>query len=142
MTEAHNIENKLAEKHHEKEAKEVEAAKQREATEKESPSTAKEKISAKKDEKKGDGKEEVVFKRTAVVPLVKAYAKPAKKRAGRAIKILREYASRHGKTTIDKVKISPKLASFINARGSKHPPKKLKVSLSKDKQGNVKVTPA
>mgnify|MGYP001614321584 CR=1 FL=1 len=106
--------------------------------------SAKAKVEEKKEGKaaKDEKKVEIVLKRTVVVPLVKAYAKPAKKRAAKAIKMLREYGARHAKTTIDKVKISEVLARFINARGSKKPPKKLKVTLLKDKQGNVNIAPA
>ncbi len=87
-------------------------------------------------------KVEYVLQRKAVVPLLKAYAKPAKKRARAAIILLRKFGARHGKTAIENVKIDEKLASFINSRGAKKPPKKLKVTLLKDKSGNVKLVPA
>ncbi len=67
-------------------------------------------------------KVEYVLQRKAVIPLSTAYAKPAKKRARKAILLIRAYAARHTKTTEDKVKIDEKLASFVNARGAKHPP--------------------
>ena len=101
-----------------------------------------EKPAGKKAEKKTEKKVEYVLQRKVVIPLSHSYAKPAKKRAGRAIKLVRAYAARHTKSTEAMVKIDEKVASFINARGSKHPPKKLKVSLVKDKEGNVKVLPA
>ncbi len=97
----------------------------------------------KSEEKKVDSKKvEYVLQRKAVVPLLKAYAKPAKKRARAAIMLLRKFGARHGKTAIENVKIDEKLASFINSRGAKKPPKKLKVTLLKDKSGNVKLVPA
>ncbi len=115
------------------EEKKVEAKKQEEK-----------KPEAKKpEEKKADSKKvEYVLQRKAVVPLLKAYAKPAKKRARAAIMLLRKFGARHGKTAIENVKIDEKLASFINSRGAKKPPKKLKVTLLKDKSGNVKLVPA
>lgn len=102
-------------------------------------------VKAKVDEKKDvkeEKKREIVLKRTVTVSLFDAYAKPAKKRAAKAVKMLRKYASRHAKATEANVKIDQKLAAFINARGSKKPPKKLKVLLAKDKQGLVTVSPA
>ncbi|MFH0713350.1 MAG: 50S ribosomal protein L31e [Candidatus Micrarchaeota archaeon] len=102
------------------------------------PVAAKAKLEAKKEDKKA----ELVLKRIVIIPLADAYAKPAKKRAAKAIKMMREYGARHSKSPIASVKIDSKLASFVNARGSKKPPKKLKVLLTKDKQGNVKLAPA
>ena len=103
--------------------------------------TSKEKVTAKKDDKV-EKKVEYVLQRKVVIPLSDSYAKPAKKRAARAIKLIRAYAARHTKSLESSVKISEKVAGFVNARGSKYPPKKLKVSLLKDKQGNVTVVPA
>ncbi|MDP3742623.1 MAG: 50S ribosomal protein L31e [Candidatus Micrarchaeota archaeon] len=108
---------------------------------------SKEKIEAKKEAKKAekeDGvkKSVIVLKRNYVIPLVKAYAKPAKKRAAKAIKMVRAFAARHFKTSEANVKIDEKIAHFINVRGSKKPPKKLSVSLTKDKEGIVRVSPA
>lgn len=108
---------------------------------------SKEKVEAKKEAKKAEKgekekKPEIVFKRNYVIPLLKAYAKPAKKRAAKAVKMVRAFASRHFKTSEDKVKVSEKINQFINARGSKKPPKKLKVVLTKDKEGTVTVNAA
>lgn len=105
------------------------------------PEGAKAKLGEKK-EAKEEKKREIVLKRTVVVPLADAYAKPAKKRAAKAIKMLRQYAARHAKALEANVRLSPVLNHFINARGSKKPPKKLKVTLEKDKQGNVTVSAA
>ncbi len=112
-----------------------------EKVEEEKQAGAKEKIEEKREAKK-EKKEEIVLQRKFTIPLVKAYAKPAKKRASRAVKLVRKFAARHAKTTLDKVKIDTKISEFINARGAKRPPKKLKISLVKDKQGIVKVLPA
>ncbi len=108
---------------------------------------SKEKVEAKKEAKKAEKEEtekkvEIVLKRNYVIPLLKAYAKPAKKRAAKAVKMVRAFASRHFKTSEDNVKVSEKINEFINARGSKKPPKKLKVLLTKDKEGTVTVNPA
>lgn len=104
------------------------------------PENTKAKLEEKKEAK--EEKKEFTLKRSYVVPLASAYAKPAKKRAGRAIKLLRQFAARHSKSPEASVKISEKVASFVNSRGSKKPPKKLKVAILKDKQGNVFVNPA
>ncbi len=121
----------------EKATSKVDAAVEKKATDKKA-----EKAVDKKAEKSKTEKVEYVLQRKAIIPLVNAYAKPAKKRAGAAIKLIRKYAARHAKTTEDKVKIDEVLAAFVNSRGAKHPPKKLTVSLLKDKQGIVKVVPA
>ncbi|MFH1247041.1 MAG: 50S ribosomal protein L31e [Candidatus Micrarchaeota archaeon] len=87
-------------------------------------------------------KSEIVLKRNYTIPLAKAYAKPAKKRAAKAIKLVRAFAARHFKSPEEKVKIDERVANYINSRGSKKPPKSLKVTLLKDKEGTVKVVPA
>jgi len=92
---------------------------------------------AKKAEKKEEpaDKREIVLERVYTVPLADAYAKPAKKRAGRAVKLLREFLSRHMKS--QNVKIDPGVNEFIEERGAASPSKAVRVNASKDKAGMV-----
>lgn len=90
---------------------------------------------AAKAEEKPEEKREIVMERVYTIPLDEAYSKPAKKRAGRAIKILRAFLSRHMKS--DNVKISPEVNEFVEERGATSPAKKIRVNASKDKAGMV-----
>ncbi|MCX6767353.1 MAG: 50S ribosomal protein L31e [Candidatus Micrarchaeota archaeon] len=87
------------------------------------------------EQKPEEKKREIVLERVYTVPLVDAYAKPAKKRAGRAVKILREFLSRH--MHAQNVKIDPKVNEFIESRGATSPAKAVRVNASKDKSGLV-----
>ena len=90
---------------------------------------------AKKEEEKPVEKREIVLERVYTIPLEDAYAKPAKKRAARAVKLLRQFLSRHMKS--QNVKISPEVNEFIEERGATSPMKKVRVNASKDKAGMV-----
>ncbi len=92
-----------------------------------------------KDEKP---KVEIVLERKYTVPFYEAYAKPAKKRGPKAMKMLRQFVARHMKVPLENVRIDNRLSVFMNARGIKHPPKKLNVKLQKDKEGRVTALPA
>jgi large subunit ribosomal protein L31e len=83
-------------------------------------------------------KEEIILKRSYIIPLVKAYEKPKTARNKRAMNIIRAFAARHMKTKEENVKIGVKVSEAVNARGLRKPPKKIKVTLSKNKEGVVK----
>jgi len=130
--------------------KRVEAAAEAKKEERKPDSVKKEaakKESAKKDSKKeGTKKEEsekeekkrvIVLERNYVIPLIKAYARPECKRGNRAIKLIRGFLARHFKASEDKVKLNSVICEAVFARGSTHPPKKIKVKASKDKEGLV-----
>ncbi len=99
------------------------------------PEKAGEKIEEKKEEKKPGEKREIVLERVYTIPLAEAYEKPAKKRAAKAVKLLREFLSRHMKALV--VKIEPGVNEFIEARGATSPAKVVRVRASKDKSGVV-----
>jgi len=82
-------------------------------------------------------KREIVEERIYTVPLVKAYKKPENKRAGYAVRLLRQFVSRHMKANESAVFIAPQANESINARGSRRPPKLLKIKASRDKEGKV-----
>lgn len=83
-------------------------------------------------------KEEIILKRNYVISLAKAYEKPKTVRNKRAMDIIRTFAARHMKANEENVKIGVKISETVNARGVRKPPKKIKVTLSKNKEGVVK----
>lgn len=84
-------------------------------------------------------KREVVANKAYTVSLLKAYRKPAPKRANTAIKMLRAYVARHCKVKEDGVKIDAKVHNFIHARGHTKPAKSVKIKVAVDKQGTAQV---
>ena len=77
------------------------------------------------------------FDRIYTVPLGRAWVYPKQRRTKRAVSILREFAMRHGKT--EQIKISEEVSEKIWERGIRHPPRRIKVRLVKDKEGLVTV---
>ena len=59
-------------------------------------------------------------------------------RATRAINMIKEYARRHMKT--EDIKIEEDLAHQIWARGARHPPRKIRVRMSKTDEGYVLIS--
>ena len=85
----------------------------------------------------GPGEEEPVEERVYVVPLGKTRATSRRKRAPRAIRLIREFARRHMKA--EEVKIAPELNEYIWSRGIEKPPRKVRVRMAKYEDGTVKV---
>ncbi|MBH59099.1 MAG: hypothetical protein CMO19_01615 [Thaumarchaeota archaeon] len=77
------------------------------------------------------------FDRTYNVPLGRAWIYPKQRRSKRAVKLLREFAIRHGKS--EQVKISEEVSEQIWENGIRNPPRKIKIRLVKDKDGLVTV---
>ena len=77
------------------------------------------------------------FDRTYNVPLGRAWIYTKQRRSKRAVKLLREFAIRHGKS--EQVKISEEISEQIWENGIRNPPRKIKVRLVKDKDGLVTV---
>jgi|GEM_PF-2446402 len=83
----------------------------------------------------------VVLERVYVVPLVKAYAKTRSHRARIAISLLRQFVAKHVKAKEPKkIYIDGAVNSAVLARGSRKPPKKVKVLVRKDEEGKVFVS--
>jgi large subunit ribosomal protein L31e len=59
-------------------------------------------------------------------------------RATRVINMIREYARHHMK--VENIKIEEDLARQIWARGAKHPPRKIRVRMSKTDEGYILVS--
>ena len=78
------------------------------------------------------------FDREYNVPLGRAWIYPKQRRSKRAVKLLREFAAKHGKS--EQVKISEEVSEKIWENGIRNPPRKIKVRLVKDKDGLVTVS--
>ena len=91
----------------------------------------------KKAEEKEEKKRELVLERVCIVPLVHAYEVAKTRRLQVAIKIVRQYAARHAKSPIAKVKIATQVNEYVRTFGSSHVHKKVKIRLTKDKEGGV-----
>jgi len=87
-------------------------------------------------------KKQIVLERVVTVSLGDAFKKPLSGRASYAVRLLRSQVSRGFKVDARKVKISPAVSAKIFGRGSRHPPKTLKLSCAKDKDGVVAVEAA
>ena len=101
--------------------------------------------------KKKKGKEEeIVEERVYTIPLGKALVRPPKKRAPRAIQLIRAFITKHMKLEIrleeeeeegelPKLTISKEVNEKIWGRGIEKPPRKIRVRAAKDSDGNVTV---
>jgi len=103
-----------------------------------------------KKKKKGKEEEEIVEERFYTIPLAKASIRPPKKRAPRAIQMIRAFITKHMKLEmkveeeeeeeeLPKLIISKEVNEKVWDRGIKKPPRKIRVRAAKDKDGNVTV---
>ena len=82
----------------------------------------------------------MTLERTYNVPLRKEWLKaPMYRRSKKAVTALTEFAAKHMKTDIEKVKIGKQVNLFIWKDGIKNPPHHVKVNMIKDDEGTVKV---
>ncbi|MHA1697855.1 MAG: 50S ribosomal protein L31e [Promethearchaeota archaeon] len=86
-------------------------------------------------EEEREEEEEITEERTYIVPLKRAYNKPPKKRAKKAINILREFFTRHMKPT--ELIILPEVNEYVWSRGIEKPPRKIKIRATKNLDGIV-----
>ncbi|MEM1514521.1 MAG: 50S ribosomal protein L31e [Candidatus Bathyarchaeia archaeon] len=84
-------------------------------------------------------KGEAVEERIYTVPLGKAWIRSRTKRAPRAIYLLRAFIKRHMKIEEDSIRISNDVNEKIWSRGIQKPPRKIRVKVTKDKEGFVTV---
>ncbi len=131
-----------------KEAKETTVEK--DEIEEEKPETA-EKEEAKPEKKRKKEEEEIVEERIYTVPLSKAWIMPPRKRAPRAMRILRSFVLKHMKLEAKKeteeeeeeeiaqLVISNEVNEKVWSRGIEKPPRKVRIRAAKDKEGNVTV---
>ena len=102
-----------------------------------------------KKKKKGE-EEEIVEERVYTIPLGKATVRPPKKRAPRAIQLIRAFVTKHMKVEmhleeeeeegeLPRVIISSEINEKVWGRGIEKPPRKIRVRAAKDSDGNVTV---
>jgi large subunit ribosomal protein L31e len=100
--------------------------------------------------KKKKEEEEIVEERTYTVPLSRALVRPPKKRAPRAMQLLRAFITKHMKLEmkvseeeeeeeLPQLIISQEVNEKIWDKGIEKPPRKIRVRAAKDKDGNVTV---
>lgn len=100
--------------------------------------------------KKEDKDEDIVEERIYTIPLGKALVRPPKKRAPRAISLIREFIAKHMKLDtsvqtelekgeLPKLTISNAVNEKVWSRSIEKPPRKIRVRTTKDKEGNIKV---
>ena len=93
-----------------------------------------------KEIKEAEVEEEVVEERIYTVPLGRARIAPVTKRAPRAIRILRAFIKRHMKADDeDSIVISNEVNEKIWSRGIEKPPRRIRVRVTKDREGLVRV---
>jgi large subunit ribosomal protein L31e len=107
----------------------------------------KEEAKPKRKEKK---EEEIVEERFYIIPLQKALVRPPKKRAPRAMQLVKEFVNKHMKVEmkvseeeeeeeLPQLIIDTGVNEKVWSRGIEKPPRKIKVRATKDKDGNVTV---
>jgi large subunit ribosomal protein L31e len=114
---------------------------------KEEPAPAEEEEEAKPKKKKKE--EEIVEERFYTIPLQRALVRPPKKRAPRAMQLIKAFITKHMKLEmkvseeeeeeLPQLVISKEVNEKVWDRGIEKPPRKIKVRATKDKDGNVTV---
>jgi large subunit ribosomal protein L31e len=153
--EAQNVEGEeelpeLAEDETVEEEKPVEEAAKEEAKE-QAPAEEKpvEEEEAKPVKKKKE-EEEIVEERAYIIPLQKALVRPPKKRAPRAMQLIKAFVTKHMKLEmkvseeeeeeeLPQLIISNEVNERVWCRGIEKPPRRIRVRAAKDKDGNVTV---
>ena len=118
-----------------------------ETVEAEEPAAPAEKEEA-KPRKKKEEEEEIVEERIYTIPLARALVRPPKKRAPRAMQMIRAFITKHMKLEmrveaeeekgeLPKLVISNDVNEKVWGRGIEKPPRKIRVRAAKDKDGNV-----
>ena len=79
------------------------------------------------------------LERVDTINLGKVLLSPDNQRSKRAINMIREYARHHMKT--EDVRIDEDLAHIVWKRGIKHPPRKVRVRMTKTEEGYVLIAP-
>jgi large subunit ribosomal protein L31e len=138
---------------------EEEAEEEKETTEEtvlgeEAKEGAEEKEEEEKPEKE-ELEEDIVEEKFYTIPLRRAWIMPPKKRAPRAMRIIKSFVEKHMKIGVTKeaeeeteeekeerLIISAELNEKIWLRGIEKPPRRIKVRVVKDSEGNVTVYPA
>jgi large subunit ribosomal protein L31e len=126
---------------------EAEETVEEEAAEEESFLEAEEEIEVEKEKKKEIEEEEIVEEKFYTIPLRRAWISPRKKRAPRAMRILKGFVRKHmklrteaeGEEEPEVLVISNEVNEKIWSRGIEKPPRRIKVRAVKNKEGVVTV---
>jgi large subunit ribosomal protein L31e len=78
------------------------------------------------------------LERVYTINLGKVWLSPNNQRAKRAINMIKEFATHHMKS--ENVKIEEDVSHLVWARGIRHPPRKIRVKLTKDDDGNILIS--
>jgi large subunit ribosomal protein L31e len=100
--------------------------------------------------KEKEEEEEFVEERIYTIPLGKAWIRPPKKRAPRAMQIIKAFVTKHmklelpveeeeEKEELPRLIISNDVNEQVWGKGIEKPPRKIRVRAAKDKEGNVTV---
>ena len=111
---------------------------------------AKEEVAEEAKPKKKKKDEEIVEERFYTIPLSRALVRPPKKRAPRAMQLIKIFVTKHMKLAmkvseeeeeeeLPQLVISKEVNEKVWDRGIEKPPRKIKVRITKDKDGNVTV---
>jgi large subunit ribosomal protein L31e len=154
MVEEVQEEQKIAEEEELPVLTEEEVVEEKEPAEEVTPAEAEEKPTELEEKeakpKKKKAEEEIVEERTYTVPLSRALVRPPKKRAPRAMQLLKIFITKHMKLEmkvseeeeeeeLPQLIISQEVNQKIWDRGIEKPPRKIRVRAAKDKDGNVTV---
>ena len=80
-------------------------------------------------------KREITLERVFTVNLSKAYEAPKRWRQNAAARLLREFCARHFNAAAESVRIDGGLNRAVRSRGPSAVPKRIKIRLTKDKEG-------
>ena len=127
-------------------AEEVSEEEGEEEIEEEEPAEVEEEEEIEREEKK-EPEEEIVEERFYTIPLRKAWISQRKKRAPRAMRIIRSFVEKHmkirteveGEEEAETMVISNEVNEKIWSRGIEKPPRKIRVRAVKDKEGVITV---
>jgi len=119
-----------------------------EAPEEEAPTEVVEEEKAEEKKREAAPEEEIVEERIYTIPLSRAWISPRKKRAPRAVRIVRSFVQKHMKIETKtkteeeeeeagKLVISDEVNQKLWSRGIEKPPRKIRVRAVKDKEGIV-----
>ncbi|MEM3458492.1 MAG: 50S ribosomal protein L31e [Candidatus Bathyarchaeia archaeon] len=142
------IEEETTEEPKEAEVKAEEKIEETVEAEKETLTTEEEKEAKPEKEEKRE-EEEIVEERIYTIPLSRAWIAPPRKRAPRAIRIIKSFVTKHMKLEARKegeeeeepkrLILDNKVNEAIWSRGIEKPPRKIRIRAAKDKEGNVTV---
>jgi large subunit ribosomal protein L31e len=130
--------------------KEEETTEETVETEEEAAPAEEEEEAKPRERKKKKEEEEIVEERIYTIPLGKALVRPPKRRAPRALQLIRVFLNKHmklemhveaeeEKSELPKLIISNEVNEKVWNRGIEKPPRKIRVRAAKDKDGNVTV---